>query len=702
MSATPADEGEDRPYVFNTTLIIWPFVIGCAALELFTTSDGFSTVLSGGIGAHIVSLAMSALLVSVATLCSYYLGGALAHFFLGGRGDSRLGNRTLVPFVLGFLVTASLSGLFSYTFWHEKFYRLSAREIDAREQPRQLSSQIAMPGLMRDIDAQLKGEAAAILAAPDVKDWIEGQMGALSKAAGDGGESFQKALAAAAAKRLEEADRTKKEIATIESAIGAEQVDLDAIQTELQKPDAQPKLDAQTRIVKEEEQAAIAALGGADPTGLAGKGSIYKSHIAAQAKAQTRVNLLTKALKPLMDKAAELRQAIDAQKKLESQKQLALDSAGSGSAANVVAAGAALSDLPAAIGRFKQNPRATTANELVSVCRTVLGIVQSLGNPPEAAKIACALPPGGEGATLIGAHEAHMAAFDVWRQACDPALGADAAGSLEARIDAISRTLDAKTIDAEPTKALDAAREIVTECVDKAGAIGIGPSSQAAVYEKISNYVSEHSLGRNEFERSMEDLRALKPAAQAGLLVSAFIELAILIFKMLTDIVRAKLARAPAISRAPIDFRDRPDEPLPVRVNKAICRNLRAAGDHEDEILEADIEQVPEDLRASIQSEIRRLVHDRHARHREKDKAYRISHKAILEIERWLVEETPAARAPREPGAPVARIVHPAPPARGADAPASSPSPDETNSPPLTLAERMARNMRTRGDRQGG
>ena len=66
--STPIEQ-DYRPYAHFKTfnfrprdLIVRPFIAGCMLLALYTTSYGFSKVLSGGLAFLIVNWAMSALL----------------------------------------------------------------------------------------------------------------------------------------------------------------------------------------------------------------------------------------------------------------------------------------------------------------------------------------------------------------------------------------------------------------------------------------------------------------------------------------------------------------------------------------------------------------------------------------------------------------------------------------------------------------
>jgi hypothetical protein len=252
--------------------------------------------------------------------------------------------------------------------------------------------------------------------------------------------------------------------------------------------------------------------------------------------------------------------------------------------------------------------------------------------------------------------------------------------------------VDAKVLDAGA--ALGEARKLLEACIDKSASAGVMAKDQAGFYKLVNDFVLQNSLERNEFERSMAAPWALTPAARAALLLSAFIECAILIFKTLTDIVRATSARPKKEALRLADISDNPAEPQAMRARKALLRTARPVARQECEISEADIDSMPE-LAQSVRSLLNQLGRAQNARVT-KD-GYRVDNAALARIEQDL------ATAPSKPNTAdvqeEARVEHElptvAPAAREEIAPTLSRQ-DPAPAPPSgsrSLRERLANRM---------
>ena len=625
---------------FNQNLLIWPWIIFVSLLSLYTTSNGLRTILSdGGIQFIIISWAMSALLVVIAGFCSYQLGQAIANWLLGVSGDSRFGSRLLIPFIIMFALTATVSGLFSYTFWHEQFYKLAAKTMDARELPKALSNQV-MPGLNKLISTQLDADAKSVKDSADVKTWADDSLNKLLKAASSEGASFAKMVeeriekaretaAGVEKNRQKQIDGLNGEIKSITSQIAELDGQLSNVQKALQDPAAEPALVAATQTRDSEKEIADASERGADSSKIPGCGKLCQPHRDKQSLAEQEIARLTKALKLQIDKRDLLTRTIDTRKAELGDKNARLkDLTAQGGAGDLIEIkSASLADFQRAIAAFEHDPRDETLKAVSASCTSVKEIAVAVApDSPDIATIDCQFE-GGEGLRLIATRQAHFDAYNRWSATCD--MRGDKSDSLGARINQIS--LKGKSDHVDGSSLLDDARELIEHCVEQSDEIGVDADDRETIQSKISDYVRDNSPNRDEFQRSITDLAKRTWPARFALLMSGFVELSILLFKMLIDIIAARLRAMPP-RKSIGDPSDDPSESFEVRVHKAVYRNRKYRGGDADEIRESDIdgEDVPPELRQSVRALIADIAYRGGAKR--KGESYWIRHDAIDEF----------------------------------------------------------------------
>jgi hypothetical protein len=692
---------------FNKNRIIWPFIIACMMLAFYTTYHGFSQVLGGGLLANVVAVAMSGLLVVIASFCSYQLGATTAAALLSRRGSEQIGKGAVAVIALAFIFCAFGSGLFSFTFWHENFYRISARGLEGQAQPRDLAALI-VPKLNEKAEASLKADAEAILQSPDVAAWQKG-FEKLSRLAEDGKNKFADALAAEQKRqeeefknRLNEVERLNSEVGAIDRDIAPKRDRLAGIEAELNKPRNEPALDELRKKAAAAKAAREASQNGADDSHRAGCGTICKPLLQEELRLEREVTQLQRELKPQMDERARLRAEIGAkdkerQEKLQRINDLRNQMSGGSDEAKaprkpISNLADSLRGITDALTAFLARPTRQTLNDAQVICGPVLTAAKPLFSQQDLPNT-CELAPG-EGTRLIEARDAHAAAVAEWQKTCGQE------GEVNKKIDRISADVEAKALDAR--KALGEASKLIESCIDSSKSAGVNAEDQAAFHRAAANFVLQNSLERNEFERSMAALWAFTPAARSALLLSAFIECAILIFKTLTDIVRATSARPKKETIRLTDTSDNPNEPQTIRARKAVLRIARPDRRHECEISDADIDRMPE-LAASVRALLNQLGRTQNARTTKT--GYHVTNAALFRIEQDLAELATAPSTPNrvdvreearsEPGTPIAPSAprDEGTPSSQRQDPALSPTPGARS-----LRERLANRMVGGGD----
>ena len=704
---------------FNQKLFLYPFIGGAWALAVFTTSDGFSQVLSGGWKFKLISYAMSIFLGVVAAFASIQLGAAVANRLLGRSAEGRYGDRGLIIFVFAFALTASASGLFSYSFWHEQFYKISARETDARELP--LALERTLMTKLEDAANLASGqENATILASPDIKEWLKNGPAALSKLAGVDDGDFKRALQESQDKAHEQSKKARErldalsaQIKTLDHDIAAATAQYAAVDHGLQDLAAEPALKLAQSTAAQEKQAAQQAQAGADASKIAVCGPNCKGHQAKMHEAEREAQRLLAALRPQMAERAQLKGLLDDKNKARSDAQSQRDAlTGGSSPAPLAAAG---EDLPSAMAAFASAPRNDTLHSLEAACERVADVARrAFPNNADLKGFECTFK-GVEGGAALDKRQAHLDAGAAWRKTCDYSAGLDQKDNLPARIRAISDHAGAP--GAPPAQSLQEARKLIDSCITTADALGLPQDKISDLESDVEAFVRKHGLDRNEFERATGELFRWPPtaAALAGLLIAGFIELSILVFKVLTDIVTASRISVAPTSRAPIlDVGDDRDEPPTLRAYKALYRNLRPAKGDTDEIRDQDIDSddVDEKLRANVRAIAMSLV--RSGRARRTKAGFRISHAAIAaQIEPLLRGPDPAqtsaakgdATPPREDGSAAAKDWRQPPYADGGrhePAPGSSSSGGRSaQGRPKTLGERLRAQLGSDRDGRG-
>jgi hypothetical protein len=616
-------------------VILWAF---------YTTSSGMADIMRKGaedhiglIGAFVGSAAVLALLA----LTSWSLGSDIAALLTRqvGLAGPPIGKVILIGLV--FVFVFGVSAFFSFTYYYNNIRGLSTAAISNEQMPSELMNEIITP-LEKRVRSVYEAESTRAAGSPGMVTYF-GQLDAILKVAGNGGENFREQVRAAQAAQAKanadlarDAEGRRKDIVEAKRQLVELQGKISSLDRDISDLNQiinpkQAELDELATTIKLESQAMIDAEKGLDKLGT-GCGKNCQSHMALRDKARLREKTIKETLvAPLKDREAKVMQRgklSEGLAPLKAKTEQVVEGGPKSSSAPALEiaadAAATLREFSEARDRVRLDPTWEKVRKVKASCEVILKIERQLKMTPSEipADFACE-PLSTDARELLTARDEVIKGLSVFDRDC----------TLRGNIaKTISKITDSASADPK-YDGLAEAKKPIDACIYAARDAGLAEADIQAFVRHSNEFSRDNNARLNKFARARIAFTSGTSDSTLAIAVAVIQDAFILILKLLSDIFgREVRPRKRDEAGAPIDVSDNDLESPEIRAAKAVLRHAQPVRSNTSELTVASTADLPPEVRDNLKALVNRFVRQGGA-HVDRKGNYYIENASVHEIE---------------------------------------------------------------------